>query len=148
MYNPFPLFSQAILRDRISVGKRYFVRQTFPRGHEGRLKAAFLICGYSEKHLAEEHLEKLACDGNRFLYDVEIIEHLEKLHVAAGQPFGYKIYYAGKIGADWKPPVDYQKKIRQYIRNKHPDWKGNDGDYFSKPNEEEIREVIREMMGE
>ena len=87
-----------------------------------------MICGYSEKHLADEHMEKLAGkDGNCFLYDVEDMTHLEKLYVAAGQPFGFKIFYAGKITADWKPPVDYQKKIRQYIRHKHSDWQSNSG---------------------
>jgi len=40
MYNPFPLLSKGLLTDQIGKGKRWFVRQTFARGMEGRLKAA------------------------------------------------------------------------------------------------------------
>ena len=88
-------------------------------------------------------MERLAGkDGNRFLYDVEDMSHLEKLYVAAGQPFGYRIFYAGRIAADWKPPVDYQKKIRQYIKNKHPDWRaGTNGDRIEAGLMEEFGEL-------
>ena len=43
-------------------GKRYFVRQSFPRGYEGRLKAAFLLRAYpaEEKEMADAHLAALA----------------------------------------------------------------------------------------
>jgi len=46
MYNPFPLLNPGLLRDQVAKGKRYFVRQNFPRGYEGRLKAAFLLRAY------------------------------------------------------------------------------------------------------
>jgi hypothetical protein len=126
MYNPFPLLNEALLKEQLTKGKRYFVRQTFRRGMEGRLKAAFLLRAYpeDEKEKAEEHLRVLAGkDGNAFLYDATMPEHLAKLTVAARQPFGYKIFYAARKGVDWKPPAVYEEKIRKYILRHHSDWR-------------------------
>jgi len=125
MYNPFPLLTKGLLKDQVDKGKRWFVRQTFPRGMEARLKATFLLRGYEEeeKALAEQHMAALQRDRNAFLYDAIIPEHLEKLGIAAGQPFGYKIFYAAKKGVDWKPPTTYQQKIRRYINKHHPNWR-------------------------
>jgi hypothetical protein len=125
MYNPFPLLTRGLLKDQVGKGKRWFVRQTFPRGMETRLKAAFLIRGYDEeeKLLAEQHLAVLRRDGNAFLYDASDHGHLEKLGIAAGQPFGYKIFYAAKKGLDWRPPASHQEKLRRYISQKHPNWR-------------------------
>jgi hypothetical protein len=124
MYNPFPLLNERLLQDKIKEGKRYFVRQTFRRGMEPRLKAAFLFRAYEEeeKEIAQSHMEKIAKDPHAFMYDATMQEHLVKLHIAAKQPFGFKIYYAGKKGMDWKPPVAYQIKMRKYIQEKHPTW--------------------------
>jgi hypothetical protein len=130
MYNPFPLLTGGLLKDQVDKGKRWFVRQTFPRGMEARLKAAFLIRGYEgeEKTLAEQHMAALSRDRNAFLYDAAIPGHLEKLGIAAGQPFGYKIFYAAKKGVEWKPPTPYQQKIRRYINKHHPNWRAqNEG---------------------
>jgi len=129
MYNPFPLLNEKLLDDKIQTGKKYFVRQTYGRGFEPRLKSAFLFRAYDadERELAEQHLASLTNDANAFLYDVAIAQHLEKLHIAARQPFGYKIFYAGKKGVDWKPPADYQVKMRKYIRHKHPGWRTQPG---------------------
>jgi len=125
MYNPFPLLTKGLLKDQVDKGKRWFVRQTFRRGMEARLKAAFLIRGYEEKErvLAEQHMTALQRDGNAFLYDAAIPGHLEKLSIAAGQPLGYKVFYAAKKGVDWKPPTTYQQKIRHYINRHHPNWR-------------------------
>ncbi|HYF30435.1 MAG TPA: hypothetical protein VD993_04900 [Chitinophagaceae bacterium] len=129
MYNPFPLLTHELLRERIKAGKRYFVRQTYPRGKEARLRAAFLLRGYKpdEKQLAEEHISLLKGDANAFLYDIEQSEHLAKLNVAASQPFGFKVFYAGKIGSDWKPPTLYEGKIRKYLRWQFPQWQPEPG---------------------
>ncbi|HEY4209786.1 MAG TPA: hypothetical protein VGM31_23330 [Puia sp.] len=125
MYNPFPLLTTGLLKDQVDKGKRWFVRQSFPRGMEARLKAAFLIRGYEaeEKGLAEQHLQALQTDRNAFLYDATDPGHWERLNVAAGQPFGYKVFYAAKKGVDWKPPALYQQKIRRYINQRHPNWR-------------------------
>jgi hypothetical protein len=137
MYNPFPLLTPGLLRDQVAKGKRYFVRQNFPRGYEGRLKAAFLLRAYEEidKPTAEQHLAALtrhpaegrSPDPYAFLYDVAIQDHLVRLKTAATQPFGYKIFYAAKKGVDWKPPENYREKMRHYIRSHHPDWRSAGG---------------------
>jgi hypothetical protein len=125
MYNPFPLLTKGLLNDQITKGKRWFVRQSFVRGMEARLKAAFLIRSYEEdeKELADQHLATLGQDGNAFLYDATVPEHAAKLGVAAGQPFGYKVFYAAKKGIDWRPPAVYRQKIRRYIGRHHPNWR-------------------------
>ncbi len=125
MYNPLPLLTRGLLDDQISKGKRWFIRQTFPRGMEARLIAAFLIRGYDaeERELADQHLTALQKDGNAFLYDAKDLVHLEKLRIAAGQPFGYKVFYAARKGVDWKPPAHYQEKMRHYLRRHHPAWR-------------------------
>jgi len=129
MYNPFPLLNERLLNDQLAKGKRYFVRQFFPRGMDTRLKAAFLLRAYGEdeKEMADAHLLTLRQDPNAFLYDGKIEEHLEKLQVAAGQPFGYKVFYAAKKGLDWKPPALYEEKIRRYLRRHHGDWRTTRG---------------------
>jgi hypothetical protein len=129
MYNPFPLLTPGLLQDQLCKGKRYFVRQSFPRGMDTRLKAAFLLRAYpeDEKELAHRHVTTLGRDGNAFLYDALQTEHLEKLEIAASQPFGYKVFYAAKKGVDWKPPAAYQEKMRRYIRRHHPAWRTQRG---------------------
>jgi hypothetical protein len=129
MYNPFPLFTPDVLNGRIEHGKRYFIRQTYKRGHDLRLKAAFLLRGYeeNEKDIAEKHLSKLSLDGNAFLYDALNPEHLKKLEIASRQPFGFKIFYAGKKNIEWKPPKEYQEKTRKYILRNHPNWRTKKG---------------------
>jgi hypothetical protein len=125
MYNPFPLLTTGLFQDQLTKGKRYFVRQTYARGMEPRLIAAFLLRAYfaDEKETADNHMATLGSDGNAFLYDTETPGHLEKLRMAASQPFGYKIFYAAKKGVDWRPPQPYQEKMRRYIRRHHPDWR-------------------------
>ncbi len=126
MYNPFPLLNETLLKEQVAKGKRFFVRQTFRRGMEGRLKAAFLLRAYGEeeKGRADEHLLAIGPrDGNAFLYDATVPEQLEKLRVAARQPFGYKIFYAAKKGVDWKPPAVYEEKIRRYLLRRHSGWR-------------------------
>jgi len=143
MYNPFPLFTRGLLMDQVKKGKRWFVRQTFSRGMREPLTAAFLIRGYKEEERAqvEEHMATLQQDGNAFLYDAKIPVHLEKLGKAAGQPVGYKVFYAAKVGTDWQPPELYERRIRDYIRQHHPNWRvrGDGGG---------IRVGLHEIFGE
>jgi hypothetical protein len=125
MYNPFPLLNEKLLKDKIGEGKRYFVRQYYARGMEPKLKASFLLRAYEadETELAQKHLQSIKADQYAFLYDTEIPEELRRLVTAARQPFGYKIFYAGKKGIEWKPPTIYQEKMKNYIRKKHPTWR-------------------------
>jgi len=126
MYNPFPTLTAGLLANQLTEGKRWFVRQTFPRGMVGRITAAFLIRGYwkDEEALAIRHMARLqGKDGNAFLYDAANPEHVIKLQTAAGEPFGYKVYYAAKKGVDWKPPKKIEENIRRYISAHHPNWR-------------------------
>jgi hypothetical protein len=131
MYNPFPLLTPSSLLAQMAPekGKRYFVRQTFPRGLEDGLRAAFLFRGYTleEERLAQEHLQFLTADPNSFLYDVTRKDHLEKLTTAARQPSGFKVYYVGKTKIDWKLPKSLDHKLRHYIRETHPGWRTKKG---------------------
>jgi hypothetical protein len=129
MYNPFPLLTPGLLRDQFAKGKRWFVRQTFPRGAEPRLVAAFLLRAYDadERETAGEHLATLTKDGNAFLYDADDPAHRQKLETAAQQPLGYKIFYAAHKGVEWKPPPAYQEKMRNYLRRHHPAWRSQKG---------------------
>ena len=163
MYNPFPLLTPGLLKDQVARGKRYFVRQSFPRGNDGRLKAAFLLRAYpaEEKEMADAHLAALTHpvgvvrdagithdaalprDPNAYLYDAAVPEHLERLYIAAGQPFGYKVFYAAKKGVDWKPPAVYQEKMKAYIRRHHPAWRTQkDGEKISIGLHEEFGELF------
>lgn len=143
MYNPFPLLSEGLLRHEVAKGKRYFVRQTFVRGMNARLKAAFLLRAYpeAEKEHADQHVGAIPRDVHAFLYDAAIPEHLEKLLIAASQPFGYKIFYAAKKGMDWTPPPVYKEKVRHYINRHHPGWRGN-------PDGEKIQVGLYEEFGQ
>jgi hypothetical protein len=143
MYNPFPLLNEALLKDQVAKGKRWFVRQTFHRGMDARLKAAFLLRAYpeEEREHAEKHLAAIPRDANAFLYDATLPDHLEKLHIAAKQPFGYKVFYAAKRGVDWKPPTVYQEKMKHYIRRHHPEWRNSRGS-------EKIQAGLHEEFGE
>jgi hypothetical protein len=90
-----------------------------------RLKAAFLLRAYEETEAeqAQRHLQALDHDPHSFLYDAANPEHLERLHTAARQPFGYKVYYAGRKEIEWKPPPAYREKMRNYILREHPFWR-------------------------
>jgi hypothetical protein len=129
MYNPFPLLNEPLLNAEVAKGKRYFVRQSFYRGMDARIRAALLIRAYpeEEKNGADQHLAAVSGDANAWLYDAAIGEHLEKLHVAARQPFGFKVFYAAKKGLDWKPPVVYEEKMKRYIRHHHAEWRTKRG---------------------
>ncbi len=129
MYNPLPLLTPGLLVTELAKGKRFFVRQFYPRGMDAALRASFLVRSYGEQEaaLAGKHLEILIADPNRFLYDVQIPEHREKLQLAARQPPGYKIFYTGHKGVDWKPPTFYQQKMRRYVQSMHPDWRTQKG---------------------
>jgi len=142
MYNPFPLLSEALLKDEVAKGKRFFVRQTFVRGMDSRLKASILLRAYpaADKAHADQHISAIARDINAFLYDADIEGHLERLYIAARQPVGYRVFYAAKKGMDWDPPAPYPEKVRHYINRHHAGWRGNTG--------KKIRVGLYEEFGE
>ena len=117
MHNPFSLYSERLLNALLNAGHKYFVRQTYKRGldhFDEQQKGAFLISHYNELNKATIHYEALVKDGNRFLYDIEKPEHIEKLRIASKQPEGYKIY-SPLLTQEWTPSNDMRQKIRRYI---------------------------------
>ncbi|MBL7757448.1 MAG: hypothetical protein JNL59_08640 [Chitinophagaceae bacterium] len=129
MYNPFVLLSPELLAHKIAAGKRFFVRQTYLRGLQPGIRAAFLFRAYpeTEKEPALQHLQAINSDRHAHIYDITEEDELQKLRIAAAQPAGYRIYYAGKIGTKWRPPPVYEYRIRQYIRRRHPEWRPTRG---------------------
>lgn len=129
MYNPFPLLDEPMLADKIRKGKRYFVRQTFTRGKTAAARLSLLLRAYEEeeKETANRHFHSLVGDANAFLYDLSEPGHLQRLQTAAKQPSGFRIFYAGKKGEDWKPPLPYEQKIKRYIRLHHGGWRPKKG---------------------
>jgi hypothetical protein len=129
-YNPFPLLHAALLKGKISEGKRYFVRQSYPRGRQGKITlVAMLLTGYSQKEESQalEHISALGRDPCVFLYDATNPEHLSRLLTASRQLPGYPVYYAGKTGKDWDPPREYQIRLQRYVREYLPGWKPRPG---------------------
>lgn len=143
LYNPFPLLNTALLESLIGSGRRWWVRQQYPRGWQPGLRAAFLLRAYetSEWELARQHMQAIATDPNAFLYDTENDDHCARLHKAASQPSGYAVYYAGRKGDNWTPPPYYENRIKSYIRSQHPSWK-------PQSRSESIRVGITEEFGQ
>lgn len=106
------------------MGKRWFVRQSYPRGMEAGLKATLTLRSYPSEYeeTAKEHLAAIARDKMTFLYDATLPYHLERLRIAAKQPEGYKTFYIGTKIIEWDPPPEYKEKVRRYIRRHHSEW--------------------------
>src|SRR5688572_1999972 len=97
MYNPFVPFDKKLLEAFIANNKKFFVRQTFPRGMpvgETSIKNAFLMSHYSELKEAMVHFHALKSDHYIFLYEADNEEHLHKLTIAVKEPGPYRIFAA------------------------------------------------------
>ena len=120
MINPFQLYSPELLQALLKAGHTHFVRQTYERGvaafQESKDKA-FLISHYDNESRAGMHFEALAKDPYRFLYRVSDPGELGKLHIAAGQPPGFRIYTPMLLHS-WKPSEWIKGKVRKYIDQK------------------------------
>lgn len=123
MYNPFPLLNEQILQDRLQAGRRWFVRQSYPRGACSRQSFLFRSYADEETEQARTHLRQLDKDPYARLYDARDPGDLERLCRAATQPEGYCIYYAGSMRSDWRPSPAYEARIKNYIRTYHSHWR-------------------------
>lgn len=95
MFNPFAPFTIDLLNAFVQAGKKYFVRQTFPRGKsimEPDLKGSYLYTHYNDAGSAQTHLSIIKDDPHRFLFDWTIEDHKLRLVKAANGMEGYKIY--------------------------------------------------------
>lgn len=126
MYNPFSFLSKPLLDAFVKSGKKYFVRQSFPRAKdhfdEG-IKAYFIFTQYSEIDQALHHLNAISHDSSKFLYEWDNPEHRQKLCVAADNPPGYKIY-ACVLNKHWGKQIEssIKEKTRGFI-DKNIGWK-------------------------
>lgn len=122
MFNPLAPWTERALKGFIEQGKRFFVRQNFPRGRnpfdEG-IRGCFLICHYEVFSQAREHYDALRNDPARFLYDWENAEHRRRLLFAAAQPDGYRIF-TNTFLPEWERHITerLKKKIRAYIQKR------------------------------
>lgn len=112
MYNPLALLDKVVLDGLISAGHAYFVRQTYARGNDPRMKEVLLLSPYLSKTAALAHYEAIADDPRRYIY---ILEEQERLYRAASQPAGYKVYIALLKDRTWQPPYDLGAKIKRFI---------------------------------
>lgn len=119
MHNPFALLDKVLLDGLISAGHIYFVRQTYARGKDPRMKEVFLFSPYYSKTLALAHYEAIPEDPRRYIYT---LAEQEKLYLAAEQPSGYRVYVALLNERTWKPSYDISAKIKRYIRSE-ANWK-------------------------
>lgn len=121
MFNPFYPFTAALLQAFAEKGKRWFVRQSFPRGMDPLNKAAkksFLISPYDNYTTAQDHLGAIAYDPHRFFYDWEDEDHRKRLQMAAAGLPEWPVF-APVLRPGWEKGLteDLRKKIRIYIGN-------------------------------
>ena len=124
MHNPFLLFDKRLLDYHLHAGQQFFVRQTYRRGMDSQdktQKGTFLISHYAEELMAVTHYGALSHDPQRFLYRVADTTHLQKLHIAASQPEGYRVYAPLLAQKEWKPSADMRLQIKKFI-DKQLDW--------------------------
>jgi hypothetical protein len=127
MFNPLCLLTPPLLDAFVKANKKYFVRQSYPRGEsliDKDIKGYFLISHYADLTDAKQHFVAISKDAHRYLYNWENQEDRQKLNRAVTQPEGYKIF-AAVVMPDWKKRAEtvLDKKIRHYIDHKlkwHP----------------------------
>lgn len=112
MHNPLALLDKVVLDGLISAGHAYFVRQTYARGNDPRMKEVLLLSPYLSKTAALAHYEAIAEDPRRYIY---ILEEQERLYRAAAQPSGYLVYIALLKERTWNPSYELAAKIKRYI---------------------------------
>ncbi|MEO8148541.1 MAG: hypothetical protein ABI723_12925 [Bacteroidia bacterium] len=127
MFNPLTLFLKELLDELIKRDKKYFVRQSYPRGmivSDETIKGSYLITHYDDLLKATQHYNALTHDPNRYLYHWEKEEDRNKLEIAASQPAGYKVYAAVTM-PDIKPRLEiaFKEPVKRFIDTKL-NWKG------------------------
>ncbi len=127
MYNPLALLSPELVASLQQHGFTVFVRQSYPRGKvHAEIKEAFLMTHYDDLSAAQEHMQHIAADPRKCLYQINIREEQEKLMIAAAQPAGYRVYSALLKDKKWKAPPRLLSDIKSYLRA-NTAWKVKDG---------------------
>lgn len=127
MHNPLALLSPQLVTSLQQHGFTVFVRQSYPRGKvHAEIREAFLITHYEDLSAAAEHMQHIATDPRKCLYQTNVPEEQEKLMIAAAQPEGYRVYVALLKDKKWKAPPRLQSDIKSYLRA-NTGWKVKDG---------------------
>jgi hypothetical protein len=125
-YNPYALLTPELLHAMLRQ-PMFFVRQFYPRGKTNSEDTALplLLTHYTHHEVdserARRHMRLLYQDRLRRLYDSTVADDLKKLHTAAAQPEGYRIYI-NLLAQPWQVNQHWKKKIERYIRSHLPHW--------------------------
>jgi len=122
MHNPLKLLFKDALDELALQGHLYYVRQSYPRGKSSKVKEAFLLTPYCNVEAATEHMQAIAHDQRKQLYNIEDPLHKEKLYTAASQPQGYHVYLNRLRDREWQPDAQLVACIKKYI-NLYTGWK-------------------------
>lgn len=117
-FNPLAILTPQVLQGLAENGHRYFIRQQYPRGHNGspQLKGVFVISHYDSYFSAKEHLEALDADRYRRLYDWHREADRRRLFLAASQPPGFRVY-ANLFSEHWQRQLTalLKDRLRRYV---------------------------------
>lgn len=117
-FNPLAILTPEVLQGLAEAGNRYFVRQHYPRGHNGsaNLRGSFVFSHYDQYFGAKEHLDVLAQDPYRKLYDWHHEADRRRLLLAASQPPGFRVY-ANLFAEQWQRQLTplLKDRIRRYV---------------------------------
>jgi hypothetical protein len=122
MHNPLKLLFKDALDELALQGHLYYVRQSYPRGKTAGVKEAFLLSPYCEMEAATQHMQAIAQDQRRQLYNIADPPDKEKLYTAAAQPEGYRVYLNRLRDREWQPDAQLVACIKKYI-NLYTGWK-------------------------
>jgi hypothetical protein len=126
MHNPLKLLFKDALDELAKQGHLYYVRQSYTRGKTSQVKEAFLVTPYCDMETAAVHMQAIAHDHRKLIYNIEDPLQKEKLYTAALQPEGYRVYLNRLKDREWKPDAQLVANIKKYIRL-YTSWKPGKG---------------------
>ena len=129
MFNPLFPFTKDLLDSFIKAGKRYFVRNSYPRGYDDPiLSGSFIITHYDDIAKANAHFHANTLDEHRYLYDWNDPFDRDKILLASFQPAGYKIYSSLFI-PDWRKKITPNMKLKiDDFMYRETNWKPGKGE--------------------
>lgn len=128
LFNPVYPFTSDVLHKSIERGCKYFVRNQWHAGYDhfdDVQTQSIIIAHYLDEQEASAHYQAIQQDKYRFLYDINIPEHLERLQKAAAQPTGFKVF-----SAYFRP--DYKKLVTPRLKEKINSWMYRNTDWKPK----------------
>ena len=122
MFNPFYLFTSAILEKFVETKHTFFVRQLFERGLsrlDPEIKTCFLFTQYQDLPAAQHHIGAISNDKYLRIYNYSNKEDRERLLIAVSQFKTYKIF-CNVFENNWEKHItkDLKIKVKYYIDNR------------------------------